>query len=198
MECVLIKVVNIFVDWLYTGKCPETNGGWEAANEALNARAGVKIELAALQAYAFGDRMMAREFQTAPRMFLVQRFADGQDVAFYDTVIFAFANLPADDILLKVLVDAHCQEYNVDDDGLHKGEMELRSQLPHEFLLRVMLRYSALRQSSSDDGLNPCDYHEHKSEKERKACKKKDNIEGDSDNDSAGAEDDEQNEDDEV
>lgn len=61
-------------------------------------------------------------------------------------------------------------------------ERELREQLPYDFLVRVMLRYSKLLNGSVEKVLVPCDYHAHNSEDGRQLCDAADwNGDGDED-----------------
>lgn len=57
----------------------------------------------------------------------------------YEVIILAFGNLPSESPVLQLLVDTHCcANENLDQKGRNKA---LRSQLPQEFLLRVMEKH---------------------------------------------------------
>jgi len=189
----LMSTVEKFIDWLYTNKCPETPDDWVTGLYQGSFQRGV--QLAILRACAFGNRVMARVFQTSAQAALIRSIANGRRLPFFESIIFAFANLPSNNIILTLLVDAHCQDYKAEFDDIWDGELELRSQLPKEFLLRAMLRYSAMREAPVTNSLDPCDYHEHESEKEKEACQKKSIIK---DTDQASEADDEENENGEV
>jgi len=181
----LTFTVEIFIDWLYTGKLPQKSKHWDAGNDDLGEYDGV--QLAILKACALGDRLTAPVFRDSVQRVFVRRYTS--QAPFYRGVIFAFANFPHDHVLLTMLVDTHCQEYATEDDTLLDGELAHRSQLPKEFLLRVMLRYSDLRKGKVNDELKPCDYHGHRSEVEREACQKQDIVEYESDDDLIDEED---------
>ena len=87
----------------------------------------------------------------------------------YDGIIYGFANLPKDHPMLDFLVELQCRGFSKDMDN--ETEIERRAQLPNEFLIRVMLRYSSFK----DEGwpvskMDPCDYHWHVSEEDRENC----------------------------
>jgi len=92
----------------------------------------------------------------------------------YEDVIYGFAKLRTDHPILDLLVETHCRQFHEELDSEENGEIELRPQLPIEFLIRVMLRYSNLRRKMASwpkiGDLNRCDYHGHTSEKERAHC----------------------------
>jgi hypothetical protein len=107
---------------------------------------------------------MSAGFQKTIHLALVHKCAIREWVSTFEGIIFAFANLPPSNIVLTLLVDAHCHLYEVDHDTEMNGELERRSRLPNDFLIRVMLRYSNVKQRTAKDELDPCDYHENESE----------------------------------
>jgi len=89
----------------------------------------------------------------------------------YETVIEAFELFPETSPICKFLVDIYCERFrpSYGDDQ----EKQLRSKLPHEFLVNC-LKSSELRSYAGGDGdpckLDPCDYHEHFNTQERVKC----------------------------
>jgi hypothetical protein len=61
--------------------------------------------------HVLGDRILAEAFQNDVRVVLVKKFASMGKVPWYQTIIFGFANLPSEDIILTLLVDAQCQHW---------------------------------------------------------------------------------------
>jgi hypothetical protein len=112
-------------------------------------------------------------FHREVRDSLIGDLVDG--AVYYEAVIHAFANLPARDSILELMVDSHCKDFDEDQDSEDNGEMERRSKLPHEFLLRVMLRYGRLMSDGelAQADLDPCNYHRHVSDEEREQCQAK-------------------------
>ncbi|KAF2833871.1 hypothetical protein CC86DRAFT_415861, partial [Ophiobolus disseminans] len=100
---------DIFVDWLYTCKCPQASDAW--ATKIDGRCVSYVTELTKVKCCAFGDRVLAPAFQTSAQAAIIQRFANGHELPSYETIIFAFAHLPLDSIVLTLLVDAHCQRY---------------------------------------------------------------------------------------
>lgn len=90
----------------------------------------------------------------------------------YETVIEAFELFRETSPICKFLVDIYYERFrpNYDDDQ----EKQLRSKLPHEFLVNCFLKSSELRSYAVGDGdpckLDPCDYHEHFNTQERAKC----------------------------
>lgn len=86
---------------------------------------------------------------------------------------------------MGALVDAHCQDFKDAFDDEENGALKLRAQLPNAFLIGVMRRFATLNanqlaklnQCEFCNGeeytvdLDECDYHNHKTKKERMACK---------------------------
>lgn len=70
---------------------------------------------------------------------------------------------------MDFLVDTHCQKYEGSQDTEKNGELQLRDQLPHDFLIRVMVRCSKIDKSVCQ-AVKACDYHEHTSEEEATEC----------------------------
>jgi hypothetical protein len=65
-------------------------------------------------------------------------------------------------------VDAHCRSFF--DDAQAAWELDQEEDLPQEFLVRVMCRYSRLARDQSLRQLHACDYHGHDCDDERELC----------------------------
>jgi hypothetical protein len=127
------------------------------------------MNLQPLKTYILADRLGAHELLIAVSNQNVEISIDG--ACWYDTVIFTFKNIPSERRIVKLLVDTHCR---YSEDCLVRkmaGEEKLQSQLPHEFLLRVMMRYRHMcKDRDWEQELRACDYQEHSSEEERGKC----------------------------
>lgn len=65
---------------------------------------------ARVKAYVFGDRFLAKPFkQTINRRLVSYVIGEGDIPAWLFAAIYAFQNLPADDIMLKFFIDVHCR-----------------------------------------------------------------------------------------
>lgn len=164
---------NVFVDWLYTGKLPSTFEAWATSEtEEDDNTYGRRVDLLFFQTYVVADRLGAQDFLIAVNNWIVSYHMNW--APWYETVIFAFDNIPAERRILTMLVDSHCRYSEEADDVTFDGKQGLRTQLPHEFLFRVMKRYRQTCEDRDWDGdMVQCDYHEHTSDKERAECKRK-------------------------
>jgi len=164
---------NIFVDWLYTRRIPSTVVAWGGSQEdGDNFSYSCRVSLLFFQTYVLADRLGAQELLNAVNNWIVGYQANSSP--WYDTVIYAFDNIPAARRILSMLVESHCRYSEEDDDALHDGDHSLHTQLPNDFLFRVMKRYRQICEDRDwDREMNLCDYHEHVSEEERQKCKRK-------------------------
>lgn len=165
-------VFNVFVNWMYTQKLPGNCEEWCQVGELGEAWDFASEIALILKAYNFGDRFLATAFKRAANVAIVGILHGC--APFYEVVIFAFKNLPAHSPILQLLVDAQCRHWSecLDD----TEEVELQKQLPYDFLLRVMKRYSEKVYGDTawfEEPLARCLYHEHASDEERKECQKK-------------------------
>ncbi|KAF2127077.1 hypothetical protein P153DRAFT_432919 [Dothidotthia symphoricarpi CBS 119687] len=161
---------DIFVDWLYSQKLPATNRDWAfGVDESDNTIVAHARQLARIKAYTFGDRFLCLEFAKAVRNSLVDHLVTQSP--YYDVVIHAFTNLPPENPILRLLVDCHCHVFEEYMDLDESEQLQKRDQLPHAFLIRVMLKYSRILAGAYEE-LDRCDYHEHGSEEEKQECKK--------------------------
>ncbi|KAL1597396.1 hypothetical protein SLS59_007426 [Nothophoma quercina] len=125
---------NVFVDWLYTQKLPETLLGWlSEAEEKIDFDKRYAHQVALLRACAFGDRFLAPAFSRACQDHVVKWFTKAAHAPLYEAVIYAFENLPSDSIVLQLLIDAHCRYFYQNADTEENGELERRQQLPKAF-----------------------------------------------------------------
>jgi len=167
------KAFDVFVDWLYTQKLPEKREDWLPlkTNEELPSYLP-SVDVLRLKVYVIADRLGARDLLHA----INNKFVDDEieSAPYYNSIIYAFDNIPSGRRILNLLVDSHCANSEEADDAEFQGGQELHSQLPHDFLLQVMHRYRQKCEDREwDEDLVACDYHEHASGEERKECKKK-------------------------
>ena len=98
--------------------------------------------------------------------------SDSDYLPTYETVIEAFELFPETSPICKFFVDIYCERFRPNYDDYK--EKQLRSKLPHEFLVNCLLKSSELRSNAVGDGdlcrLDPCDYHEHSNTRERVKC----------------------------
>lgn len=90
----------------------------------------------------------------------------------YETVIKAFENLPAECPLLDYMVHNYVSNYNSRHDGPHGGaETSLRVELPHNFLLRLAVALGT-RYHAKDDfrRFELCRCHQHETPDEAHEC----------------------------
>jgi hypothetical protein len=157
---------NVFVDWLYSQKFPTTDKDWQVVTETED-----ESDLNIIKTCAFGDRFMVPKlFQDANNHYVDAKL----NLSLYSIVIYAFNNLRSDTPLLKFLVDLHCAVWQRTCDDTDEDEKALQPQLPNDFLVRVMYRYSELRETKIDGTeLDRCSYHVHTSDEEREECRRK-------------------------
>jgi hypothetical protein len=192
----LISVVEIFVDWLYTQTLPNSSPKWAVHSTANLSTEFPRAQLAVAEAYVLGDRIIARVFQKAVYRHLVFKLVNRNHDLWFDAIVLAFNNLPSEDPILTLFVHAHCRSYQTRCDTKLNGELGRRVSLPHDFLLRVMLRYNDILGKRLERQLKPCDYHNHRSKKLRESCGEQNVLNEDFESDeSEQEEDDEENED---
>jgi hypothetical protein len=125
-----------------------------------------------LEASVFGDRFLAPLFhRLAHNRFVDRYFPSGTDSQLvpYELIIWIYDNLPKDDPIFSLVVELQCVVWEIGFDD--EEEQLLRPQLPHEFLVSVMIKFDDLRKHlGTTMELKACDYHLHSSEEEKKAC----------------------------
>jgi hypothetical protein len=157
----LTALVEVFVDWLYTLTLPKWNDvrAPVESNKVSKAHSYIPMaqEMAWTKAYIFGDRFQSMEFKKAVHWRLLNNFIGTEHTPFPPVVVHAFANLPDNDILLKLLVDAFCLSFKPNSDTT--VESEHFKYIPHDFFSRVINRYSrVIRLKISNNPLNLGDY----------------------------------------
>jgi hypothetical protein len=165
-----ITPANVFVDWMYMHRLPtESEDRYDIHDSADTLGPS---SLAQLKVLIFADRILASLFKRSVHNRLLDDAIDAETPC-YELIIYAFANLPADSPILTLLVELHYRHFELDDDTVENGELQLRQKLPHEFLLRVVLRFARDRKERYvNDELIPCEYHVHATDKEEKKCEK--------------------------
>ena len=95
-----------------------------------------------MKAYIFSDRFETVGFKRAMLQQFIEFFVSPGNggVPFFETIVLAFDHLPENDPFLRLLVDVYCRNYDPANDS--DRELRDRNDLPHDFLLRIMLRYS--------------------------------------------------------
>ncbi|KAJ4361299.1 hypothetical protein N0V95_002001 [Ascochyta clinopodiicola] len=167
LEDVESDVFDIFIDWLYTQELPQKAIEWVSDEQHPACYTELYTEdthtageyfrwekqLQQTKAYVFGGRFQSPAFQKAVYKTILDEL---DDLPFYEAVTWAFANLPAEDPLLQLMVDANCHSFSKESDS--PQEVEDRKQLPHEFLVRVMLRYGDLVSKHDREPLDAANY----------------------------------------
>lgn len=122
------------MDWLYAQKLPESDKHWLPEDGKSAAVYGRQVTITYVEAYVFADRFQAPEFKKA----VLQKIST-KLVSYSEVIVYAFNHLPGDDILLELLVDIRCAYYK---SGPYESwEIEDPKILPHDFLVRVMVRF---------------------------------------------------------
>jgi hypothetical protein len=159
------RVLEIFIDWMYTQKLPSAASDWYQPSEDGHDSNLQKMQM---KAYIFADRFLVPGLRCAIHNYIADELIQGGKPPSYEMVVYAFDNLPAKSKMLALVVKLYCVFSKPSDDS--KAEIRRRSELPWEFLLRVMLCYGKMK-----DGLdlvvtdvNSC--HEHLTVEERQAC----------------------------
>ncbi|KAF2117806.1 hypothetical protein BDV96DRAFT_465107, partial [Lophiotrema nucula] len=183
LEDVEVQPFNVFVHWLYTQAIPTTTDEWVKVSEAKKWKIEMlpSLEKAfsddqqVLQLLTFGDRFATPAFERDINNTIVDSlcYRDGSTEDWsppYILVIYAFQNLPANHPFLSLMVDLQCKNWDKSLDD--EEDFELMQLLPHEFLTRVMIRYGDLKCGAGKEALDPCDYHIHLSDGERRDRRK--------------------------
>jgi len=168
-------MVEFFVHWLYTKRFPskaqhdsqELIDMWMGKNDDGESTVGSQL----IGLYVFGNRFQLQELCRKSLDTLFNRLRKNSNSSLPDpgTVSLVFARLPHSSPLCRFLVDAYC---NIGDDSYYAADNE--DEYPDSFLLAILRRYA--RDSPSCNGyiyLDLCDYHGHKDNEERGACKAK-------------------------
>ncbi|KAJ4333155.1 hypothetical protein N0V95_009494 [Ascochyta clinopodiicola] len=160
---------NVFVHWLYNLQLPEKHSyqAWNRIfeNDELPV---MDLFLLRIRAYALDDRLLAPTFRRAVNSVIVSDWhAEVRDaVTLALTYQWAFANIPADRLVLQFLVNDFCDFWHERRDADNVG----MKGFPHAFTLRVVRRYSQLVQLSVKKPVKTHCYIEHSSKKEQDDC----------------------------
>lgn len=123
---------SIFIDWLYTGDLPS----FFELSDRHTPYGFVECE-----AYVLADMLLAPRFKHDLLKCIFEKHE--KDIPSYITVIYAFGQLPENDELLLLLVDAQCINGGVTREE-EEEDKDYISELPHDFLVRVMKKLNQL------------------------------------------------------
>jgi hypothetical protein len=139
--------MNLFIDWLYTGK--------------LNMDSMIKADIQEmLNAVVFGHDCMAPLFHAAVHNVTVDKLVYREMVCSASCVNLVFERLPEDNVLRELFVELEC---------CYKDRWLNDSKLPVEFV--QMVREKADRGEYGDDDV-ACNWHVHGSEEEKSECER--------------------------
>jgi hypothetical protein len=175
--------VEVFANWLYTGKLPDTDEEWNREEYEYSLQWYATADLNMVKACAFAHRMFAPRLYKALEHRIVNEHVGGIGRPYYAAAIYAFAHLPPTSPVLRVMIDAQCRGLDVLGDTAGNGQLVLRPQLPNAFLVGVMVKLTELNAEKETRlenygcykhgwEMKRCDYHDHATETERKECEK--------------------------
>lgn len=154
--------VDIFVQWIYTQKLMSI-GAYPYPN----------FQISRIKAAIPGDRFQSLDFTKAVRYELISVLVESPLKASGE---YAFENLPAEDLLLNLLLDTAASHWKLYEDREQLEDMEER--LPKAFLFRFMQR-TIYQMHAGDDledwdfsHLDECDYHGHEDRKDGLQCQR--------------------------
>jgi hypothetical protein len=152
-------IVELFLEWLYTQQYPKEHQFGDNSEG----------QITRLKACAFGDRFMAPGFRVSSESALIDATIDTtkRRPPYYLSIIYAYEHLPPNSPVFQAFIDRHCYSFNEESDTDKNGELGRRSQLPHDFLVGVMLRYMRSQPGNKRKALTRCDYHDHTSDDEK-------------------------------
>ncbi|KAI4936770.1 uncharacterized protein J4E92_001495 [Alternaria infectoria] len=162
---VLPGVFNLFVEWLYTQHLP-SNYSQIADGTTSNEQKWM------LRLYVFADRFAVAALRTAMNRAMVKKF-NKPSPAPYQSVIYAFDNLPSTDPLLDLLVDTAFVTWYSSRDSTKSAAMI--QDLPKDFFVRFYMRVGNERTQSRANqfgafDIDFCSYHEHENEADKANC----------------------------
>lgn len=168
LDDVEITPFNILVHFLYTSQIPSSTDEWSKISQAKM----WKIEVVELKLLVLADRFHMPELLQLVNNDLVG--SRMKHAPYYELVIYAWENLPEGSPILRLLVDTHVANWEPKTDEGDQEEMELRPELPHEFLVKAMIKFAEVGREKDKDGkgkkLIACDYHLHADDEEKKKC----------------------------
>lgn len=166
-------IFNLFVEWLYTQKLPTLSPHWRRIADPSQPFS-VSAKMLRMKLYVFADRFVVPLLREQLNRAIVNDYdSDCPALEEYETVVYAFNNLPCTDPLLDLIIDRYFMVWRLD---LDEGEdEEAYETLPHEFLLRFYRRVGKWRKEDLENrhqlfNMDFCSYHEHKSEQEKQEC----------------------------
>jgi len=173
-----VRVVRLFVHWLYTKTIPATS--WYVVWSPIIDRSlkpGMydawvqEVFIVLIKAYVFGDKFLATGFrQDVHRKF--SNLLSGYCLTLpggCQVIEYAFNNVPSDRVMLQHLVDDYCSQW--DETQLDHVSVRIPKWLPRAFPVRVERRFAELRSMINNVGNRSRCYYEHTSAEERKKCR---------------------------
>lgn len=164
---------NLFVEWLYTQTLPAMSPDWRRIADPLHPYS-VSAKMLRLKLYVFADRFVVPALRAQLNRAIVNDYdSDCPALEEYETITYAFHNLPSTDPILDLMVDRYFMVWRLD---LDEGEdEEAYETLPHDFLLRFYKRVGRWRKDDLQNrhqlfNMDFCSYHEHRSEEEKLQC----------------------------
>ncbi|KAJ4994280.1 snare domain-containing protein [Stagonosporopsis vannaccii] len=164
---------NLFVEWLYTQTLPAMPPDWRRIADPLHPYS-VSAKMLRLKLYVFADRFVVPKLRQQLNRAIVNDYdSDCPALEEYETITYAFLNLPSTDPILDLIVDRYFMVWRLD---LDEGEdEEAYDTLPHEFLLRFYKRVGKWRKDDLQNrhqlfNMDFCSYHEHTTEQDKLQC----------------------------
>jgi hypothetical protein len=167
------QTTELFVHWLYYQRFPTDDDSkgliefWHDDDEDGGDTKSTNL----LKLYIFSDMYKVPVLKRQVLDEFFHHITD-LDLPSTDNVASAFNNLPDDDPMCRLLVDALCYWGNAwTNDGV--------GVLPVMFITMMMNQYAKFAHGEKDRTCEPelCDYHEHGKAEERVACEKKREVE---------------------
>ncbi|KAF1928705.1 uncharacterized protein M421DRAFT_5155 [Didymella exigua CBS 183.55] len=166
-------IFNLFVEWLYTQQLPTLSPDWRRIADPLHPYS-ISAKMLRIKLYVFADRFIVPKLREQLNRAIVNDYdSDCPALEEYETVTYAFNNLPPTDPLLDLIVDRYFMVWRLD---LDEGEEEdAYNNLPHEFLLRFYKRVGKWRKEDLNNrhqlfNMDFCSYHEHEKEADKIQC----------------------------
>ncbi|KAF9693833.1 hypothetical protein EKO04_008115 [Ascochyta lentis] len=160
------EIFEFFVHWLYYNRCPDDEKGDDAQLVDRFYFEGFPSASKTFKLYVFGDKYGVVRLRNDTINLLYDRMVYlDDDLPCPELVSYAFRHLKARDPICRLLVDVFC--YN--DDIFSISDRADYKCIP--FLQAIWDRYIHHVYGSASFQLTLCDYHEHDTVEERKACK---------------------------
>lgn len=137
-----------------------------------NTMISCEAHLLALKSYVLGDRLLASGFRLAIHNYFVntmQRYNSPRTHDYYALVVYAFAHIPSDRLVLQFL-DYHCNRWRSIYGGyMDDSEAYAQLKLPRAFILRTMHQLSDFQDMKPEEKWDRC-HEEHDSDKPKEQC----------------------------